>query len=92
MAGKSALTVVSTPPGRPVSIKAAAASGSRRSLLVAMRDRVAEDLDQGVAARDLASLTRRLLEIAKEIDALDAAEKGDDVGRAAVTPDDPWSG
>jgi hypothetical protein len=86
-------------PGVPVgkraelpSISAAAASGSRRDLLVAMRDKIARDLDDGVPARELASLTRRLLEIAKDIEAIDAAEDGDDVGEAAATPDEPFTG
>lgn len=70
----------------------AAASGSRRDLLVAMRDKIAEDLDAGVPARDLASLTRRLLEITKEIEAIDAADRGDAVGTAAATNDEPWTG
>jgi hypothetical protein len=74
------------------SIKDAAANGSRRDLLVAMRDKVASDLDDGVPPRDLASLTRRLLEITKEIEAIDAGEKGDDVGDAASTPDESWVG
>lgn len=71
-------------------IAQAAASGSRRDLLVAMRDAIADDLDAGVPARDLASLTRRLLEITKEIEAIDAATSGDRVGQAADTPDEPF--
>jgi hypothetical protein len=35
-------------------------------------------------------LSRRLLEIAREIETLDAAEKVDDIGDAASTPDDRW--
>lgn len=77
---------------RPLSIRAAAASGSRTALLVAMRDRIATDLDNGVQARDLASLTRRLLEIAKEIESINAAAKRDAVGAAAATADESWAG
>jgi hypothetical protein len=72
------------------SVASAAATGTRRDLLVAMRDLIAHDLDDGVAARDLASLTKRLLEITKEIEALDAARDGDGVGRAAKTADSAW--
>lgn len=75
----------------PQTIQEAAASGSRLSLLVAMRDRVATDLDSGVPARDLASLTKRLMEITKEIEAIEAAERGDDVGDAADTPDEAFT-
>lgn len=59
----------------PVSSIAEAAHQDHRALLIAMRDRVAGALDNpNTAARDLASLTRRLMEIAKEIEAIDAAE------------------
>jgi hypothetical protein len=73
-----------------MNIKEAAESGSRRDLLVSMRDLIAKELHNGVLARDMAALTRRLLEITKEIEALDAAEKGDSVGNAADTPDEAW--
>lgn len=71
-------------------IAEAAANGSERDLLVAMRDAIAADLDEGVPSRDLASLTKRLMEITREIKAIDAAESGDDVGNAADTADEPW--
>lgn len=80
--------VVPIPTG-PVSMKAAAA-GSYRDLLVALRDNIAGQIDEGIQARDLAALSRRLLEISKEIEAIDAAENGDDIGEAAVTPDEEW--
>ena len=67
-----------------------AAADSRRALLVALRDRIAVDIDNGVPARDLASLSRRLLEIARDIEAIDASEDGDDIGAAAATPDEPF--
>jgi hypothetical protein len=55
----------------------AAKSGTPRELLVAMRDRIAETVSQsGCAARDLASLTKRLQDIAHDIDAIDA--RGDE--------------
>lgn len=73
------------------SVKSAASSGKYRDLLVALRDNIATQIDEGIQARDLASLSRRLLEISKEIEALDAAENGDDIGEAAVTPDEEWS-
>lgn len=74
---------------KPASI-ALAASGSRLDLLTAMRDLIARDLDEGVPARDLASLTKRLLEITKDIEAIHAASSGDGVGHAAATPDAAW--
>lgn len=76
-----------TPPSSSVKV---AASGSYRDLLVALRDNIAGQIDEGVLARDLAALSRRLLEISKELEGIDAAENGDDIGEAAVTPDEAW--
>ena len=75
--------------GELQSVKSAAAS-SHRDLLVALRDKIAGDIDAGVPARDLASLSRRLLEITEQIAKIDADDKGDDVGEAADTPDEAW--
>ena len=47
-------------------------------------------LDDGVPARELASLSKRLVDIAEEIAEIDADKKGDDVGDAAATPDEPF--
>lgn len=58
---------------------------------MALRDAVAADLDAGVPARDLASLSKRLMEIQREIRSIDAEENGDDVGDAAATPDESFS-
>ncbi|MYV30324.1 hypothetical protein GQ649_24200 [Rhodococcus sp. DSM 6344] len=57
----------------------AAKSGSRRALLVAIRDRIAEAVTSASCApRDLASLTKRLQDIANEIEAIDARAADDD--------------
>lgn len=88
-----AVDAVEEPTGTPQPLSGSiqtAATGSRRDLLVAMRDMVARNLDEGVPARELAALTRRLLEITKEIEAIDAADEGDPVGDAASTDDEPW--
>ncbi len=79
-------------PGTPIrrrsqSVSVAAVSG-RRELLVALPDRIADEIDGGTPARDLASLSRRLLEIAEQIAALDKAD--DDISSAAATPDVVW--
>lgn len=78
---------VATPPH--TSVKSAAA-GTYRDLLVALRDNIAGQIDEGIQARDLAALSRRLLEISKELEAMEAAEGDDDIGEAAVTPDEAW--
>lgn len=64
-------------------VAAAAADGGRRDLLVAMRERIAKAVDDlETPPRDLASLTRRLLEIAKEIESIDV-EAADEAEEAS---------
>lgn len=63
-------------PSKPKTITEAATAGDHRELLVAMRDRIAKTVeDPACPPRDLASLSRRLMEIAKDIEALDLAAK-----------------
>lgn len=55
-------------------VVASAEAGDHRALLIAMRSRLARAVDDPkTAPRDLAALTRRLMEVAKEIAALDEA-------------------
>ena len=62
------------PKSTPKSVTQAADDGTPRELLCALRTRIAKQVeDVNCPPRDLASLSRRLLEIAKEIEALDAA-------------------
>jgi hypothetical protein len=69
-------------------VSQAAASGSHRDLLVAMRSRVAKTIeDPKCPPRDLASLTRRLQDIAREIEEIDSRDH-DDITHAAATADD----
>lgn len=87
MAAKSGLRAVqsgeSAPPKPAKTVAQAAKSGTPRDLLVAMRDRIAETVSQSnCAARDLASLTKRLQDIAHDIDAIDA--RGDEDGSLRV--------
>ena len=71
----------------PKSITEAADRGSTRELLVAMRARIAKTVeDPKCPPRDLASLSRRLMEIAREIEALDVADEETNGSRPA-TPD-----
>lgn len=64
----------------------AAKSGSRRELLVALRDRIAETITADCPPRDMASLTRRLDDISKDIEQLDLAGMGE--GSVVATTDD----
>ena len=68
-----------------------AAASSPRDLLVALRETISQAIDEGVPARDLASLSLRLIAIQKEIAVIDAqiSEEGDG---AADTDDEEWDG
>ena len=78
MAARQTLRAVKTedraPSRRAKTVAQAAKAGSQRDLLVAMRDRIAETLSGDCPPRDLASLTKRLQDIARDIAALDAAD------------------
>ena len=94
MSEKPSLKVVQPPVDAPpyrVGTVGMAAARSRADLLRALRDRIAADIDEGVPARDLASLSKRLLDISKELDDLEGAVD-DDVSAAATTPDEAWTG
>lgn len=68
----------------------AAASGDHRALLVAMRDRIAQTVrNPDCPPRDLAALTRRLQDIAKEIEALDLRAK-QEAADDATAVDEDW--
>lgn len=63
-------------PAEKLSVADAAKSGDHRKLLVAMRERIAQTVsDPDCPPRDLAALTRRLQDIAKEIEVLDLRAK-----------------
>ncbi len=79
---------------RRLAVDAAALFGTDLELLMAMRDRVASAVaDEQCPPRDLASLTRRLEEIRKQIVAERArlAEDGGDVGQVEDGEFDPAS-
>lgn len=72
-----------------LTITQAAECGNGRELLVAMRTRVARTVeDPNCPPRDLAALTRRLQEINREIEALDA--KADLEATEDVAADEDW--
>jgi hypothetical protein len=75
---------------RKLSISEAAEAGDQRALLVSMRARIALTADnEGCPPRDLASLTRRLDEINRQIQALDAAARQEERESAAAS-DETW--
>lgn len=79
-------------PKRPLTILEAAEDGSRIEELRAMRRRIARALDDpNTQARDLAALSRRQLEIGKEIEAIVVSE--DEDHSVVVNADDEvWDG
>lgn len=69
-------------PAAPKTVDQAAKSGDRRALLVAMRDRIAKAVaNTDCPPRDLASLTKRLSDIAQDIESIDARESDELAGR-----------
>ena len=80
------------PPEKPpLTITQAVAAGDRLAELEATHRRVASAVqNESTPARDLASLTRRQLEISKEIDAL-RRQKADKENEGAIAQDEAWS-
>lgn len=72
-----------------MSISGAAASGDKLKLLYAMRDRVAEALED-CPTRDLSPLTRRLQDIVKDIDEVEEQIKQEGRGLDGGT-DSGWN-
>jgi len=66
---------VAPAPAHVKTVTQAASSGTTRELLVATRDRIAVSVeDPNTAARDLAALTKRLMETVRDIEAIDARD------------------
>ena len=77
-------------PAKPKTVAEAAAAGDHRGLLVAMRERIAQTVsDPGCPPRDLAALTRRLQDIAKEIAVIDLQAK-QEANEDGVSADEAW--
>lgn len=73
-----------------LTVAQAAATGDHRQLLVSMRERIAQTVSNpDCPPRDLAALTRRLQDIAKEIESLDLRAK-EEALEDGVTPDEEW--
>ena len=79
-------------PKAPSSILQAAETGSRIEELRAMRRRIAQAMDdQSTPARDLAALSRRQLEIGREIEAIVVSED-EDHSVVVNADDEAWDG
>ncbi len=76
------------PEYKPKTVTQAASAGTTRELLVSMRDRVATNVENAnTPARDLAALTKRLMEIVRDIEAIDARNEQEAGEDAAETED-----
>lgn len=72
-------------PAHAKTVTQAAKDGTTRELLVATRDRIAVAVENpNTPARDLAALSKRLLETVREIEAIDAREAEDGGAGAEV--------
>jgi hypothetical protein len=96
MAARKPLRAVSADevaePKRPSTILQAAEDGSRIEELRAMRRRIAQAMDdQSTPARDLAALSRRQLEIGREIEAIVVSED-EDHSVVVNANDEDWDG
>ena len=82
---------------KPKTVAQAAKAGTQRELLVAMRNQIAETITTGCRPTDLAALTKRLQDIAHDIDVIDARDDADAAERVgalesalrAIAPDHP---
>jgi hypothetical protein len=78
------------------SVEAAARSGDRRQLLVALQNRIAKAIDDPkTAGPALAALIKQQRDIAAEIHAIDLGVDADSLTSGAqsviaTTPDEPW--
>lgn len=57
-------------------------TGDRRSMLEALRDTIAETIDGTESGRDIAALSKRLLEVSAELEAIPADPSSTPLGRA----------
>ncbi|MCX5119226.1 hypothetical protein OG992_18735 [Micromonospora sp. NBC_00362] len=77
-------------PAKPKTVTEAADKGTTRELLVAMRSRIAKAVeDPNTPARDLAALTKRLTEVVRDIEAIDARE-GQEAERGGPVSDEAF--
>jgi ribosome-binding protein aMBF1 (putative translation factor) len=72
------------------SVSEAAEKGTTRELLVAMRARIAKAVeDPNTPARDLAALTKRLVEVVRDLEAIDARDEQE--ASSGPTEDEAWT-
>jgi hypothetical protein len=57
-----------------VDIVSAAATGDRRATLIALRDAIARTIQSCESGRDMAALSKRLIEVMDELDAISSSD------------------
>ncbi len=76
----------------PTTVAQAVKDGSPRDVLMTLRARIAQTIDApDTPPRDLAALSRRLVDIDKELRDMEATEK-EESEYGAVSEDEEWSG
>ena len=76
---------------RKLTVDVAAREGTDLEFLMSLRDRLADEVASPTCPpRDLAALTRRLQDIAKEIEAIDLRAKEEGADAADVVEDEAW--
>jgi hypothetical protein len=76
---------------KPKTVAQAAAYGTDLEMLVALRARIAKSIDDAsTPARDLAALSRRLTDIARDIKTLQSEDGHDDISDATRIPDEAF--
>lgn len=79
------------PPTAPRTIEEASRSGSVLDELKLTRARIARTLDDpNCPPRDLASLSKRLMEIGREVEAIEAKVRQEAAEDGEATPDEEW--
>ena len=73
------------------SLTDAAHAGDVRGMLVALRTRIADTIaDPTCSARDMAALSKRLIDIAREIETIDGPDSSSAIAKAQALADAPF--
>lgn len=75
----------------PSTVAQAVKDGSSKDVLMTLRARIAQTIDDpGTPPRDLAALSRRLVDIDKELRSMDVAEREEEVQGGEAAGDEEW--
>lgn len=75
----------------PSTVAQAVKDGSSKDVLMTLRARIAQTIDDpGTPPRDLAALSRRLVDIDKELRSMDVAEREEMVQGGEAAGDEEW--